>query len=70
METGPNLNPGPPRYVKVPEIAARLGVSRMTVYRMVRRGQLPALRFGKNFRIEAAAVDEYIAMAEQWAQAG
>lgn len=65
-----NLNPGPPKYMKVPEIAALLHLSRMTVYRMIHREELPAVRFGKTFRVEEAAVLEYVARASGWADAG
>jgi excisionase family DNA binding protein len=31
-------------------------VSRMTVYRLVHSGELPAIRFGRSFRVPEAAV--------------
>lgn len=35
------------RYVTVREMARRMGVSRMTVYRLIHGGVLPAARFGQ-----------------------
>lgn len=65
-----NLNPGPPRYITVPEIAKRMHLSRMTVYRMIHAEVLPAVRFGRVFRVEEAVVQEYIARAGAWSDTG
>jgi excisionase family DNA binding protein len=35
-------------------------VSKMTVYRLVHGGELPAIRVGRSFRVPADAVDEYL----------
>jgi excisionase family DNA binding protein len=32
----------------------------MTVYRLIKSGQLPAIRVGKNFRIRESDVDKYL----------
>jgi excisionase family DNA binding protein len=46
------------RFMTVAEVAAVMRVSRMTVYRLVHTGELPAIRFGKSFRVpESAVVD-------------
>lgn len=45
------------RFLTVAEVAAMMRVSRMTVYRMVHAGELPAIRFGKSFRVPESAVD-------------
>jgi len=44
----------------VAEVAARLKVSKMTVYRLVHGGELPAVRDGRSFRVSRAAVEEYL----------
>lgn len=44
----------------VPEVAAVLRVSKMTVYRKVHSGELPSVHFGRSFRIPASAMDEYL----------
>jgi len=51
----------PPRYLTVAEVAARLRVSTMTVYRQIQAGELPAVRVGKSYRLRADDVDEWIA---------
>lgn len=44
----------------VAEVADALRVSSMTVYRLVKTGELPALRVGKNIRIRTADLDAYL----------
>jgi len=44
----------------VSEVAALLRVSNMTVYRLIRSGELPALRVGKSYRIRAADLEAYL----------
>jgi excisionase family DNA binding protein len=51
------------RFLTVAEVAEMMRVSSMTVYRMVHAGELPAVRFGRSYRIPESAV-------EQWVQAG
>jgi excisionase family DNA binding protein len=44
------------RFLTVAEVAELMRVSSMTVYRMVRSGELPAVRFGHSYRIPETAV--------------
>ncbi|HEV7565460.1 MAG TPA: helix-turn-helix domain-containing protein [Microbacteriaceae bacterium] len=44
------------RFLTVAEVAEMMRVSRMTVYRMVHSGELPAIRFGRSFRVPESAV--------------
>lgn len=44
----------------VAEVAGSLRVSNMTVYRLIKSGQLPALRVGKNYRIRQGDLDAYL----------
>lgn len=37
-----------------------LGVTKITVNRLIHRGELPAFRFGKHFRVRRADVDQYL----------
>lgn len=46
--------------ISASEVAHRLGVSRITVWRMARSGEIPAHRIGKLLRFEAASVELYI----------
>ncbi len=49
------------RLLTVSEVAATMRVSNMTVYRMIKSGDLPALRVGKNYRIRESDVSDYLA---------
>lgn len=48
------------RFLTVAEVANLMRVSKMTVYRMVHAGELPAIRFGRSFRVPASAVSAAI----------
>ncbi len=47
-------------FLTVAEVADMLRVSRMTVYRWVHAGDLPAVRFGRSFRVPQQAVDVFM----------
>jgi excisionase family DNA binding protein len=51
---------GPPRFLTVAEVAELMRVSKMTVYRMVHAGEMPAVRMGRSFRVPQAAVEHLI----------
>jgi excisionase family DNA binding protein len=48
------------RFLTVGEVAEMMRVSNMTVYRLVHSGELPAVRFGRSFRIPESAVEAAI----------
>jgi excisionase family DNA binding protein len=48
------------RFLTVAEVADMMRVSRMTVYRLVHAGELPAIRFGRSFRVPESAVADAI----------
>ena len=48
------------RFCTVAEVAARMRVSKMTVYRLVHNGDLPAVRVGRSFRVTEDDVNEYL----------
>ncbi len=48
------------RFLTVAEVAALMRVSRMTVYRLVHAGDLPAVRVGRSFRVPERAVHDYL----------
>ena len=55
--------PDPAKYGKfytVREVAAILGVSLMTVYRLVREKRLPAIRVGRSYRIHESHVSKAV----------
>jgi excisionase family DNA binding protein len=48
------------RLLMVREVAELMRVSNMTVYRLIKAGDLPAIRVGKNFRIRRSDVESYL----------
>jgi excisionase family DNA binding protein len=56
------------RYLTVAEVAAQLRVSTMTVYRLLKAGQLASVRVGKSYRVREEDVDRYL--ASTYTQAG
>jgi excisionase family DNA binding protein len=51
------------RFLTVAEVASVMRVSKMTVYRMVHGGDLPAVRVGRSFRVPEKAVHDYLEAA-------
>lgn len=51
------------RFLTVAEVASMMRVSKMTVYRLVHNGDLPAVRVGRSFRVPEDAVHEYLRQA-------
>ncbi len=47
-------------FLTVAEVAAVMRVSKMTVYRLVHAGTLPAVRVGRSFRVPEQAVHDYL----------
>jgi excisionase family DNA binding protein len=52
--------PAKVQFRTVAEVAALMRVSKMTVYRLVHSGELPAVRVGKSFRVPEKAVHAYL----------
>src|ERR687892_2321503 len=48
------------RLLTVGEVAATMRVSNMTVYRLIKAGQLAAIRVGKNYPIRESDVNKYL----------
>ncbi|WP_258236641.1 helix-turn-helix domain-containing protein [Nocardioides campestrisoli] len=48
------------KFLTIAEVAAMMRVSKMTVYRLVHNGDLPAVRVGRSFRVTEGDVDEYL----------
>jgi excisionase family DNA binding protein len=51
---------GEVRFLTVAEVATIMRVSKMTVYRMVHAGELPAIRVGRSFRVPEDEVHAYL----------
>jgi excisionase family DNA binding protein len=56
------------QFLTVAEVAARMRVSKMTVYRLVHGGELPAARVGRSFRVPRRAVESHL--RDAWSDAG
>lgn len=52
-----------PEWLTIPEVALRLRVSRMTIYRLHERGELTTYRVGRQLRVRPADLDAYLATA-------
>ncbi len=48
------------RYATLPEVAERLKVSRRTVYRWIKNGELNAYQFGREYRITESALKQFL----------
>jgi excisionase family DNA binding protein len=65
-ESGPPEAPpglGQVKFLTVAEVASIMRVSKMTVYRLVHSGELPAVRVGRSFRVPEKAVHGYLESA-------
>jgi excisionase family DNA binding protein len=49
-----------PKFLTIAEVASVMRVSKMTVYRLVHNGELPAVRVGRSFRVTEDNVNEYL----------
>jgi len=56
------------RFLTVQEVADIMRVSTMTVYRIIKSGELPAVRVGRSFRVRDVDVDTYLGV--RYTQAG
>lgn len=56
----PNGAAGGDRLWTVAEVADHMRVSNMTVYRLIKAGDLPAIRVGKNYRIRSSDLEAYL----------
>ncbi len=61
-------SPARARFLTVAEVAALMRVSNMTVYRLIKAGDLGAGRVGKSYRIREDDVDRYL--ASRYTEAG
>ncbi len=56
------------RFLTVQEVADLMRVSSMTVYRLIKSGELRAARVGRSFRVRQEDIDEYL--ESSYTQAG
>jgi excisionase family DNA binding protein len=60
--------PARSRFLTVAEVAGLVRVSTMTVYRLIKSGELAAVRVGKSYRIREDDVDAFL--AKRYTEAG
>jgi excisionase family DNA binding protein len=56
----PNLTSAMGEFLTVAEVAKQLRVSNMTVYRLIKAGELRALRIGRGYRLKEDDVRRYL----------
>lgn len=49
-----------PRFLTVAEVAKIMRVSKMTVYRLIHSGEMPAVQVGRSYRVPESAVTDYL----------
>ena len=59
-ETGGRTDPLVGNFLTVAEVARTLRVSNMTVYRLVKAGDIPAVRVGRGYRLREEDVRRYL----------
>ncbi|MFI2754451.1 helix-turn-helix domain-containing protein [Cellulomonas sp. P22] len=59
----PSDQPSRVRFLTVAEVADVMRVSKMTVYRLLHSGEMPAVRVGRSFRVPQDALDHYLRTA-------
>ncbi len=48
------------QYISIPELARLLGVSRISVFKKVKQGEIKAVKIGRNYAILRGAVDSIL----------
>jgi excisionase family DNA binding protein len=48
------------KYITIPELAKHLGISRIAVYRKVKKGQIPARKIGRVYVISCRQVSKIL----------
>ena len=47
------------KYITIPEFAQKIGISRIAVFKKVKKGQIQAIRIGRNWAISAEYADNF-----------
>lgn len=53
-------SPGGPRFLTAAEAAERMRISKMTVYRLIKAGKVPAVRIGRSYRVREDDLERYL----------
>jgi len=57
---GPNSTSAMGEFLTVAEVAKQLRVSNMTVYRLIKAGEMRAVRIGRGYRLKEDDVRQYL----------
>ncbi len=57
-------------FLSLEEVADRLGVTYQLIYRLVRAGEIPAMRIGKLYRVSRGDLDAYLEQSKMSVGAG
>ncbi len=55
-----DFSPSGPRFLTASEAAEQLRVSKMTIYRLIRAGKIPAVQVGKSYRVRVDDLERYL----------
>ena len=58
--TGPSWTSAMGEFLTVAEVAKQLRVSNMTVYRLIKAGEMRAVRIGRGYRLKEDDVRQYL----------
>ncbi|MFA6142946.1 MAG: helix-turn-helix domain-containing protein [Candidatus Omnitrophota bacterium] len=47
-----------PKYISIAELAKILGISRIAVYKKVKKGDIKAIKIGRSYAVPANAIDK------------
>jgi len=48
------------QYLSVTDVAKHINISKMTIYRLIDAGEIPALRVGRSVRILQTDLEQYV----------
>ena len=48
------------KYITIPQLAKLLGVSRISIYKKVKNGKIPAIRIGRNYAIDDRTIAQIL----------
>ena len=55
-----NLQLNKNQYITIPELAKKLGLSRVAVFKKVKKGEIEAIRIGRTYAIPITAFEEIV----------
>jgi excisionase family DNA binding protein len=53
------------KYLSVPQFAERLGISRIAVFKKIKKGILPAVQIGRNWALDESYLNKYFLLSSK-----